>query len=429
MYSRLFLFSTAVLISIGTAMAFADSDHAVPYTLQVASFPSVELADRFAAKLVLAGEHPVCATVELPGRGYWTRVFVGLFSTAEAASRNGKNLIARGILSEFLVRRADLNQVAARPKSATQSNSMGLGSASSPVAVTRESKDSPDRALPDFRAAALKLAPCVETGLIPRPEAVGLALRLIVGEARSMPGALGERGGLWVTGDTVEGLVRLRWIVGGENAGLIKLDDGGRVRLDRELLAKLAGLGAPRVEDPLKIVDYISSNEGLLLLVQLSEGRYRYRLHTGPQAPTRGKSVDIAGSINLDQNFDSRINPYRKGGKKLDVEQPPEGFDSLVAMNPAARWFNLTANYWVQAGEITFHELAEAYAKLEGGLDYLAHGSQPGAHAVALEHERRLKSQRPGADIVMTAGSNRLLRTAAEVRLFYAEAVAGARQR
>jgi len=252
-------------------------------------------------------------------------------------------------------------------------------------------------------------------------------MRLIVGEGRSLKAGLPDQGGLWVTGDIVEGLSRLRWIGGKEALDSIKLDDDGRVRLDRKLLATLAGLGASRVEDPLKIVEYISSNEGLLLLVQLAEGRYRYRLHTGPQAPTRGKSVDIAGSINLDQNYDSRINPYRKGGKKLDVEQPPEGFDSLVAVNPAARWFNLTANYWVQAGEITFHELAEAYAKLEGGFDYLAQGSQPGAHALALERERRLKAQRPGSDIVLTAGSNRLLRTANEVRLFYAEAAASQR--
>jgi SPOR domain len=418
MYSRLFLFSTAVLISIGPAMAFADSD---PYTLQVASFPSPELADKFVAKLVHAGEHPVCATVELPGRGYWTRVFVGLYSTSEAARRGGENLIARGIVNEFLVRRADLNQKVSLAKSAGNASVKAQ-----PVVVMRESARP---SLPAFRAAALQLAPCVETGLIPRPDAVGLALRLIVGEARSMPGASRDRGGLWVTGDTVEGLARLRWIVGEENAGLIRLDDDGRIQLDRRGLARAAGLGASRVEDPLKIVDYISSNEGLLLLVQLAEGRYRYRFHTGPQAPTRGKSVDIAGSINLDHNFDSRINPYRKGGKKLDVERPPEGFDSLVAINPAARWFNLTANYWVQSGEITLHELAEAYAKLESGLDYLAHGSQPGAHALALERERRLKSQRPGADIVLTAGSNRLLKTAEEIRLFYAEVAGGASQR
>jgi hypothetical protein len=182
------------------------------------------------------------------------------------------------------------------------------------------------------------------------------------------------------------------------------------------------------VEDPLRAVAYISSNEGLLLLVQIAQGRYRYLLHIGRQAPTSGKSVEASGSINLDNNADSRINPYRKNGKKLDGERPPEGFDSLIGLNPVARWFNLSTNCWVQSGEIVFHELAEAYAKLELGLDYLDHGSQTGAHAQALERELRLKSQRPGVDIVMTAGFNRLLRTEEEIRLFSAEA-AGISQR
>jgi hypothetical protein len=135
------------------------------------------------------------------------------------------------------------------------------------------------------------------------------------------------------------------------------------------------------------------------------------------------------GSINLDNNADSRINPFRKYGRKLDGERPPEGFDSLIGLNPVARWFNLSTNCWVQGGQIVFHEIAEAYAKLELGLDYLDQGLRSGAHAIALERELRLKSQRPRADIVMTAGSNRLLRTEAEIRLFYAEAAAGVSQR
>lgn len=461
----------AVLISICAGVALADSEPAVPYTLQVASFPKAELADRFIAKLVRAGEHPLWATVELEGRGLWTRVFVGIFSTGDAAHRYGEDLVARGVVDEFLVRRADLNQAFTRPKRVERSYSNALGSAKGvasyvaekktatghdgtfvwsatpnkstsglkspgnttvkvqPVAAPLEMYESAVTPLPYFRAAALGLVPCIDTGSIPRPEPVTLALRLIVGGEQSYPLVSRNRGGLWITGDTAEGLARLRWIVGEENAELIKLDDDGRVQLDRGLLAKAAGLVSPRVEDPLQIANYISSNEGLLLLVQLAEGRYRYRLHAGQQAPTHGKTVDIGGSINLDKNFDSRINPYRKDGKKLETERPPEGFDSLVAVNPIARWYNMRTNYWVQVGEITFHELAEAYAKLELGLDYLERGSQPGAHAVALERELRLKSQRPAADIVLTAGSNRLLRTEQEIRLFYEAGPAGVSHR
>ena len=138
--------------------------------------------------------------------------------------------------------------------------------------------------------------------------------------------------------------------MGDDNRELVKLDRDGRVQLDKKLFARAASLGRSRVEDPVQVADYITSNEGLLLLVQLAEGRYRYRVHIGRQVPTRANPVEITGSINLDKNFDSRINTYRKNGKKLDSEQPPEGFDSIVGLNPEARWFNLSTNYWVEAG-------------------------------------------------------------------------------
>jgi hypothetical protein len=183
------------------------------------------------------------------------------------------------------------------------------------------------------------LAPAVDTARIPRPDPVALAFRLAV-EMSFTASVSPGRGGLWLSGDTAEGLSRLRWIIGEENAGLITLDEGGRVQLDRRMLAKAAGLGAVSAEDPLHVADYIVSNEGLLLLVQLVEGSYRYLLHIGNQVPTRGRNVEISGGINLDNNFDSRINPYRKYGKKLDEERPPEGFAALIALNPVAQWFN-----------------------------------------------------------------------------------------
>jgi hypothetical protein len=211
----------------------------------------------------------------------------------------------------------------------------------------------------------------------------------------------------------------LRWIAGADCAKLISLDRDGRVKLDFRILAEVARAGqfAP-IEAPLAVTDYIYSNEGLLLLVQLTEGPHRYRLHIGPQAPTRGVAVEVSGSINLDNNFDSRINPRRRLGAKLDRERPPEGFDSLIAINPIARWFNQDTRHLVPVGNITFHELAEAHAKLELGLDYLVGVTRPGAHVVALEREQRLKSQRPLADVVITAGPNRVLRSEEEFRQF-----------
>ena len=465
MHLRLSFLLTALVISAGQSAAMSKSDQAAPhFTLQVASFPDTSQAGRFAAGLVTAGENPVFDTVEIEGRGYWTRVLVGRFDTTDAARRHGLTLVARGVIKEFLVKKAGLNQAVTRPRRVAGSDSQVppytgssalvtkaalddrtvFGSPANPTSGMRtetapvnNGRDLPQRVLrnhvstplPIVEAAAFRLAPRFDTNLIPRPDPVDLAFRLVAGEARSSPGAAGPRGGFWLGGDTSEGLARLRWIVGEENIGLIKLDADGRVKLDKRLLAKAAGLRETRVEDPLRAVDYISSNEGLLLLVQVAQGRYRYLLHIGRQSPTSGKSVETAGSINLDNNVDSRINPYRKHGKKLDGERPPEGFDSLIGLNPVARWFNLSANCWVQAGEIVFHELTEAYAKLELGLDYLDHGSRPGAHALALEREQLLKSQRPGAGIVITTGLNRLLRTEEEIRLFTAEAAAWVSQR
>jgi len=82
--------------------------------------------------------------------------------------------------------------------------------------------------LPVVQAAAFRLAPRLDISLIPRPDPVSLAFRLVAGEALNSLGSGGARGGLWVSGDTAEGLERLRWIVGEENVELIKLDADGR---------------------------------------------------------------------------------------------------------------------------------------------------------------------------------------------------------
>jgi hypothetical protein len=226
---------------------------------------------------------------------------------------------------------------------------------------------------------------------------------------------------LWVSGDTAEAIHRLRWIIGDEAADLISIDDNGRIVIDRARLAGRAGVVANSPDAPLQVARYVYSNEGLLLLVQMSEGQYRYLLHIGRQAPTKGGAVEVSGSINLDSNYDSRINPYRKQGRKLDIETPPAGFDSLIAMNTVARWFNLRVNRMVPVAHILFHEMAEAYAKLHAGLDYLVQGSHPGAHNIALERERRLYEQRPYSGMVLTIGSNRVLRSEEEIRQFYTE--------
>jgi len=458
MHARLLLFLLIALfvITAGSSNALSQTSNSNgSFTLQVASFPTKQLADQFVVHLVEAGEHPICSTVELQGRGDWTRVFVGLFTTAESARRYGQRLIAAGRVTEFLVTRAELSQQATRPRRVVQvdtqssnnaapvdsktsiesippSNAKVIAQPTSAASCVSGDSTREDQAqcsetpLPVLTSKGFEFAPAPDIKRVPMPDPVTLAIALVTG-GNSL--ANRSQGGLWLTGDTAEGMARLRWMVGDDNEQLIRLDPGGRVWIDKKSLATVAGLDGHRVDDALGAARFISSNEGLLLIAQLSQGSHHYRLHIGAQVPTLGKTLTVGGSVNLDNNFDSRINPYRRDGKKLDVERPPEGFDSLVGLNPVARWYNLTTKDWVPSGEIAFHELAEAYAKVEHGLDYLLQGTRPGAHAIALERERRLKSQRPEAGIVLTAGSNRVLTSREEIRLFFAEAPGGMNQR
>lgn len=280
--------------------------------------------------------------------------------------------------------------------------------------LTLQTASSPDISLFAF-------TPVVEPTRLPRPDPALVAFEIVRGKG-SWDYEPSRKGGLWITGDRDDGLGRLRWIVGTENAESLSLDGSGKVRLDTDELERAAGLDQViPSRAPAVLTDYISSNEGLLLIVQLTQGTFKYRLHIDRQAPTLGGIVRITACINLDNNFDSRINPRRRLRTKLDNERPPEGFDSLIAIHPAARWFNLRAKAFVAAGDITFHELVEAHAKLELGLDYLEQGSRPGAHDVALMREGILKAQRPLSNPVITLGLNRVLRSEQEVREFFVE--------
>jgi len=460
MQSRLsYLLTTLLISTIPAAAHLRTEESAVTFTIQVASFTDTTVAKMYAARLANAGEQPVCDTVGIEGHGQWTRIFIGMFDTPQSAKQYGDALRSRGVITEFLVKKASPNLGLTRPRRVISRELRYEATSASSTAVTRETAlpqarriinlpvlrlpaggrkastaanrrkpiavgdcDNGNVVLPIQKRGSLSLAPEVNSDLIPRPDPVDLAFRVVTSEQRTGLWANGQRNGLWIRGDVAEGLARLRWIVGPENAELVTVDPAGRVILDKHLLAKAAGIEAsPTVDGPIKALDYITSNEGLLLLVQVSEGRFACLFYVGRQAPTAGRPVETTGSINLDNNVDSRINPYRKNGKKLDDERPPRGFDSLIGLNPVARWFNLSTNSWVQGGEIVFHELAEAHAKLVYGLDYLDQGLQLGAHATALQREARLKSQRPDDDIVVTIGSNRLLRTEHEIRLFYAE--------
>ena len=126
--------------------------------------------------------------------------------------------------------------------------------------------------------------------------------------------------------------------------------------------------------------------------------------------------MEVKSVLNLDNNFDGRINSYRPRGVKMPTERPSQGFDALISINPDVVWYNLGYQRVISPGIVTFHELAEAHAKLEYGLEYLPNGLLPGAHSVAVEREFRLQSQRPALHNAITAGENLSINAVQESR-------------
>jgi hypothetical protein len=451
-FRRVFPFVLLTLVIVyGPARSQEPSPRAFQFTLQVAAFPDRRSTEACVLKIKKAGEEPVWGSVNIPGRGIWFRVYIGEFATSQQARLAGASLKARGIIKEYLVKRAGEIELLGRVRRIGHEKQYSMRYESRPLKspssfVSRSGAvRAPARIYPTMRGAKATsnavslpgssrviafLTPFVDTSAAPMPDPVRLAFRIIAGEEHAGRDVNRERGGLWLTGDVEDAMARLQWIVGPQNAQLLSLESDGRLKLDAELLPKLASAfsGDP-ASGTLQLADYISSNEGLLLVVQMAKGEHRYLLHIGEKAPARGTTIKINGSVNLDNNFDSRINPYRRDRIKLNQERPPAGFDSMIAINPVARWVNLRADRIVPVGHITFHEMAEAYAKVTLGLDYLSQGVRPGAHNIALEREKILKSQRPGSDIVLTMGSNRVLKSNQEIRQLYVKTSGPGEQR
>jgi hypothetical protein len=551
MQSRQTFFSALIILSLFSSFVYADAQaKTLGFTLQVAAFPETAEteAENFITKIAEAGEQPIWGTIDLPGRGNWIRVFIGTFKSQNEARQYGEQLVARRLITEFIIKKSSEikslsrprsvirkdasrrqaspanvaeslfdvaageakaakgerspeaaqnrgkpliqafrlppNEVAARPPTAAATNNSPFNHEITPapnrqpaqtpnqqksppltnpkefnnrsaltrraqsVLISQNSSTIPDKgwrasnislsnniasgrfafviSSRNFAKSLINFAPTVDLQAIPRADAIQLVFSMIAMESQT-PGDSLLQGGLWINGATEEGLERLQWILG-TDADLVGINNDNKVYLDTQLLARRAGVYRSKAADaPLKVMNYITANEGLLLLVQLTQSQRRFQLFLGHQVLTLGGYVKISGSINLDNNFDGRINPHRRNRLKLNLERPPTGFDSLIAINPTARWFNLHTNRLVPDGNITFHELAEAYAKVAYGYEYLPSGARPGAHQMALEREILLKAQRPDNDLVLTLGSNRVLKSDEEWKQFSAE-IGGARQ-
>jgi RHS repeat-associated protein len=145
----------------------------------------------------------------------------------------------------------------------------------------------------------------------------------------------------------------------------------------------------------------LTQNEGASLLGNLVNSTSTYGLDLGSTMMTAGglRSVTNDDPINLDDRADWR---YGKGKSARDL--PPQGFDDVVGIDPNSRKFRDSRGLVVPLSSEIFHELAEAYSKIDGGKQYINKDSGTGAHNDALLRELNLMRQRPNLQSQGRAG-------------------------
>src|SRR5262249_21685300 len=124
--------------------------------------------------------------------------------------------------------------------------------------------------------------------------------------------ASASRGGLWISGELAEAMSRLRWIAGTRGSSLLQFSEDGRVsfNVDRtERAAAVWALESGRVS--WSASEFLHSDDGLLLLFRVINGPERFLIRVGRLAPTLGGDVSVRSTVNLDNKYDSRINPRR----------------------------------------------------------------------------------------------------------------------
>jgi RHS repeat-associated protein len=160
----------------------------------------------------------------------------------------------------------------------------------------------------------------------------------------------------------------------------------------------------------------LSQNEGASLINSLVDSSNVYNLNLGDTVQTAGGPLSLSGDnsiANLDRNPDDRCASKGKGAKDL----PAKGIDDQIAINPKDAVFRDSQGRLVPLSSLIFHELAEAYAKIDGGKAYgdfqtlgvvggaIAIGlPQQGAHNEAIQRELTLRSQRPYMNFSGRAG-------------------------
>ena|GEM_PF-3269594 len=140
----------------------------------------------------------------------------------------------------------------------------------------------------------------------------------------------------------------------------------------------------------------LTKNEGAALLNDVIESTKVYDVKIGSSVDTLGGERSLipqlkdgrvanVSMVNLDNNPDVR---YKKG----DIDKPKKGVDGQIAFNydwrdkhsESTTKLKLAPNWTT-----TFHELAEAYAKVDGNMQYAQ------AHQKAIDRETKLREERP----------------------------------
>jgi RHS repeat-associated protein len=187
---------------------------------------------------------------------------------------------------------------------------------------------------------------------------------------------------LTISGSVEEAQAQLRGILGTQDADKRITYDAAT----NTLTVDLAGID-------------LTKNEGAALLNDVVTSKNRYDLSIGSTVETLGGTISLDPKdrrspgrdvVNLDNNPDDRFD-YRRPPGKVDAEKPKKGIDDQVAFNLAGRSprESITTRKPAALDSIIFHELAEAYAKVEHNKQYAA------AHREAESREYRLREQRP----------------------------------
>ena len=135
-----------------------------------------------------------------------------------------------------------------------------------------------------------------------------------------------------------------------------------------------------------------TKNEGAALLKDVISSSKVYDIHIGPTVETLGGLLAVTPTVknpgiamvNLDNNSDPT--QYRTG--KTAKNKPPKGVDDQIAIDQQFRDKNVVSDTELKRAvdwTVTFHELAEAYEKVEHNNKYAE--AHQGALAEKLVYE------------------------------------------